>query len=293
MLACSAGRVRVASGARSAGSRSGSARALLRCPRQPVLAALGVALEQAELDERGGVAVGGRGAHAGVVGEFDDPPRGAVGAEAGEQREPSQQRPGQARIGCADRQIAPPRPRASLVLALRGVPPASSGALSEAAISVEMLGARLWEAARTTSSTWVGDSVMAMETCSLLSMRTMMAEAADDCLHSVIGSVCWKVLARGRVRWPASRPAGRPGSLQDRDGGHGDTPRRQGPGAEGRRHGRGRRRGDRAGPGACGAGDRGRAIRHADPAGSESQPDARANYATWRASCQTGRGSRS
>ena len=59
-------------------------------PRQPVLAALGVALEQAELHERGGVAVGGRGAHAGVVGEFDDPPRAAVGAEAGEQREPPQ-----------------------------------------------------------------------------------------------------------------------------------------------------------------------------------------------------------
>jgi hypothetical protein len=34
-------------------------------------------------------------------------------------------------------------------------------------ITVEILGARLRETARTTSSTWVGDSVIATETCSL------------------------------------------------------------------------------------------------------------------------------
>ena len=62
--------------------------------------------------------------------------------------------------------------------------PLTSGTASESAISVEMLGARPREAARTTSSTCVGESVMVIERDSLSDIRSCSHMQTTVCIAS-------------------------------------------------------------------------------------------------------------
>lgn len=72
-------------------SRSNAVSTCESDPREAVLARLGAALEQAELDQRECVAMGGGRAHAELFGDFHDPTRTTIGAEAREDRQPAQQ----------------------------------------------------------------------------------------------------------------------------------------------------------------------------------------------------------
>ncbi len=84
-------------------------------PRQAVLARVRAALQEAQLHQRQRIAVGRRGAHAEVLGDFHDPARAPVRAEAREDRQSPQQRTRQARIDLADRHVsAQPGLRAAL-----------------------------------------------------------------------------------------------------------------------------------------------------------------------------------
>src|ERR1035441_2368421 len=80
-------------------------RSLERGSRQAVLARLGAALEQSQLHERERVAMGGARAHAEVAGQFHDPPWIASRPEAGQDRQASQQRAREARIGGVAREV--------------------------------------------------------------------------------------------------------------------------------------------------------------------------------------------
>ena len=74
-------------------------------PRQPVLARVRTALQQAQLHQRQRVAVCRGRTHAEVFGDFDDPARVPLRAEAGEDRQAAQQRARQARVDRPDRHV--------------------------------------------------------------------------------------------------------------------------------------------------------------------------------------------